>query len=111
MKVKARIWMESDKGLLLGKGRYALLRAIERFGSINRAAKEMQLSYKKAWRQVNDINANAREKVVIRVSGGKGGGGTRLTAYGKALLAAFDEMDRACAVFLEQQLERSKAIN
>ncbi len=110
MKIGARIWLESEQGLLLGKGRYRLLCAIDSLGSINKAAKSLHLSYKKAWRQVDDINLNAREKVVIRRSGGRGGGGTHLTGYGRALLSAYDEIEQKCERFLKETLEDYNAI-
>jgi len=97
--------METEKGLLLGKGRYRLLRAIQEQGSINKAAQSLHLSYKKAWRQINDINANASEEVVKRSIGGKGGGGTHLTAFGRELLEGYEALEQSCELFLKQQAE------
>jgi len=51
---------------LLGKGRVRLLKAIERYGSIHRASKELGISYKKAWHQIEDLNRHAPKPVVSK---------------------------------------------
>ena len=62
---------------------------IEELGSITKAAKAVGISYKTAWDQVNLINNLAEKPLVHRLTGGKGGGGTRLTEEGKKLINQF----------------------
>lgn len=63
-----------------------LLEAIDEFGSISKAAKAVPISYKAAWEMVDGMNNLSKEPIVIKVVGGKQGGGTKLTEYGKKLI-------------------------
>jgi molybdate transport system regulatory protein len=67
----------------LGGDRIGLLEAIDRFGSITRAAREVGVSYKTAWDAVDAMNNAAEKPLVHRAVGGVGGGGTMLTEEGK----------------------------
>ena len=72
----------ADKAFL-GGDRIDLLEAIDRFGSITRAAREVGVSYKTAWDAVDAMNNAAERPLVERAVGGLGGGGTMLTGEGK----------------------------
>ncbi len=72
----------ADKAFL-GGDRIGLLEAIDRFGSIARAAREVGVSYKTAWDAVDAMNNAAERPLVDRAAGGVGGGGTVLTDEGK----------------------------
>ncbi|ACM92289.1 molybdenum-pterin-binding protein [Nautilia profundicola AmH] len=93
MKIKGNFWIEKDGKSFLGKGRIELLKKIDKYGSISRAAKEMKMSYKAAWDAVDIINKLAKDQVVEKMSGGKGGGGTRVTEYGKKLIDLFESAE------------------
>lgn len=60
-----------------------LLELIDEYGSINKAASSMGMSYKAAWLAVEAINNMSKEPVVLRQTGGSQGGGTQLTGYGR----------------------------
>ena len=55
-KIKSRIWIEVGNNVLLGEGRVRLLKAIEKTGSLSKAAKSLKMSYKKAWILVDAVN-------------------------------------------------------
>ena len=55
-KIKSRIWIEADGEILLGEGRVALLHAINDLGSLSKAAKSLNMSYKKAWSLIDALN-------------------------------------------------------
>jgi molybdate transport system regulatory protein len=103
-KIKSRIWIELDDKVLLGEGRISLLKAIEETGSLSKAAKSINLSYKKAWHLIDSINKAAQNPVTINSIGGKGGGGSELTDYGKSLIIAFDTINKNCWEFLDDQI-------
>ncbi len=109
-KIKSRIWIESKNKVLLGEGRVQLLKAIDDTGSLSKAAKSLNISYKKAWNLIDSVNKSAKQPVTINSIGGKGGGGAELTPYGKSLVKAFDEINKNCWVFLDSQLEKIKAL-
>ena len=103
-KIKSRIWIESENHVLLGEGRVQLLKAIDETGSLSKAAKSLNLSYKKAWQLLDSVNKSAKKPVTINSIGGIGGGGAELTDYGKSLITAFDEINKNCWDFLDKQM-------
>lgn len=105
-KIKSRVWIEYDNHVLLGEGRVQLLKAIQETGSLSKAAKSLNISYKKAWGLIDSVNKSARKPVTINSIGGKGGGGAALTEYGKSLITVFDEINNNCWEFLDKQLQK-----
>ncbi|MGR8933548.1 MAG: TOBE domain-containing protein [Gammaproteobacteria bacterium] len=79
-----------------------LFRAIESTGSINRAAKEVGLSYKGAWQMVERANNLAPQLLVSTATGGAKGGGTKLTPAGYAFLQVFAVLEAKHRTFLEE---------
>ena len=107
-KIKSRIWIESENRVLLGEGRVQLLKTINETGSLSKAARSLNISYKKAWGLINSVNKSAKKPVTNNTIGGKGGGGAKLTDYGKTLINTFDEINKNCWLFLDEQLEKFK---
>jgi len=107
--VKSRIWIEQDGEVLLGFGRIQLLKKIEETASISAAAKAMQMSYKKAWKLINAMNTAADEPLVVTNTGGKDGGGTFLTDYGKQMITKFETLNSACEDFLNEKFKELNA--
>ncbi|WP_299260830.1 winged helix-turn-helix domain-containing protein [uncultured Aquimarina sp.] len=103
--IKSRIWIEGEEGVFLGEGRIKVLKAIMVEGSLSKAAKSLGMSYKKAWNLVDSINKNASTPVIITNTGGSGGGGTKITAYGIKMITAFENINKNCWDFLDQQLK------
>ena len=101
-KIKSRIWIESEEGILLGNGRVKLLKEIDATGSLSKAAKNLGMSYKKAWKLIDSVNKHAEQEVVSKSIGGKDGGGTSLTEYGRKLIAHFEKMNEATIDFINQ---------
>jgi len=89
------------KPFLLEK-RIELLHAIEEQGSISKAAKVVPMSYKSAWEAVDVMNSLSPEAIVRRETGGKDGGGTTITTYGKQLLENYAVLKREHTHFLER---------
>lgn len=75
---------------VLGQRQMALLRQIAATGSITRAARAVELSYKAAWDAVNAMNNMAEQPLVTSATGGKHGGGSRLTEYGLRQIQLYD---------------------
>lgn len=87
--LRGRIWIDGDEGTFLGYGRVILLERIGEYGSITKAAKSMEMSYRHAWELVDSMNRQAAAPLVEAVSGGKGGGGARLTGGGEKAVSLF----------------------
>ena len=109
-KIKSRIWIELDDKEFLGEGKVRLLKAIEKTGSLSKAAKSINISYKRAWQLLDAVNKSSNRAVTINSVGGKGGGGTELTPFGKSLIEVFDDMNKQCWKFLDVQIEKMKAL-
>ena len=103
-KIKSKIWIEANGQILLGEGRVRLLKAIEETGSLSKAAKQLNMSYKKAWGLIDAVNSRAEKAVVTKNIGGKSGGGTVLTEYGKTLVKTFDKINESCWKYLDKQV-------
>ena len=103
-KIKSRIWIEGKKGTFLAEGRIALMKQIIETGSISSAAKSMKMSYKKAWEIIDGMNKEAKEHLVVRVSGGKGGGGTKVTEEGLKAIIMFEKLNKKCQQYLDKEM-------
>tara|TARA_B100001063_G_scaffold68819_1_gene62913 strand:- start:20925 stop:21707 length:783 start_codon:yes stop_codon:yes gene_type:complete len=82
--------------------RILLLEAILEHGSISKAAKAVPMSYKSAWDAINSINNLCEKTVVLRETGGIGGGGATVTEYGKNLINSYTILQKEHAKFLER---------
>jgi len=98
--LEGKVWMTVGGENLGGGNRVELLAAIGQLGSITGAAKAVGLSYKAAWDAIDTMNNLAGEALVERVTGGKGGGGTRLTVRGRQLVDNFRTIEQVHNDFL-----------
>jgi molybdate transport system regulatory protein len=102
MKIDGRFWLTKEGQSFLGTGRIELLERIDKIGSIHAAAKEMKMSYKAAWERINGMNALADQPLIERTTGGKGGGGTKLTPYARELIATFHRFNELHRQFIDR---------
>jgi molybdate transport system regulatory protein len=93
-KAMGKLLIETGMGRLLGDKRIRLLEAIDKHGSISQAAKAVPFSYKAAWETVDQMNNLAPEPIVLRSVGGRHGGGTALTAFGRRLVAFYRALEQ-----------------
>ncbi len=110
-KLDGNLWLNIDSNSFMGHGRIELLERIDSTGSISKAAKEMKMSYKAAWDAVDAMNNVAKEPIVSRETGGRGGGGTRLTEYGKELISVYKEAEKEHLRFLNNLTEKVRNFN
>src|SRR5215472_9627596 len=82
----------------IGPGKIELLEAIQKFGSISAAGRAMDMSYKRAWDLVDEINR------ICRQAGGKDGGGAALTPFGLSLVARYRKIERDAASAVRKDL-------
>lgn len=102
MELTSKLTLEMlGKPFLLEK-RIELLYAIEAYGSISKAAKAVPMSYKTAWEAVDIMNSLSPEPIVCRETGGKDGGGTTITEYGRKLLENYAVLKEEHGRFLER---------
>ena len=89
----------------IGPGKILLLENIEACGSISAAGRAMDMSYKRAWDLVDEINRICRQAAVARQTGGKNGGGAVLTPFGTSLIARYRKIERNAASAARKELE------
>ncbi|MDX9714759.1 MAG: LysR family transcriptional regulator [Dissulfurispiraceae bacterium] len=94
IKCFGRLWITKGSTHFLGRNRIALLEKIDEKGSINTAAKAMNISYKRAWEIVNTIKKVSGQEVLECKSGGRGGGGSALTEHGKKLVRLYRYLEQ-----------------
>ena len=88
-----RLRVMRDGDILLGPGKAALLEGIERRGTIRDAANDLEMSYMRAWKLVQTMNAGFREPLVVVHRGGPARGGAELTATGRAVLRLYRALE------------------
>ena len=89
--VRFRIDFANDRSI--GVGKIELLENIARSGSLSQAARDLGMSYRRAWLLLEDINHTFDEPVARTSVGGRGGGGVRLTEFGAALVVAYRQLE------------------
>jgi molybdate transport system regulatory protein len=96
---RVRLSIVFESGARIGPGKAKLLESIRDTGSISAAARDMGMSYKRAWLLLDSINRAFTEPVVTAAPGGAGGGGARLTPFGADVLARYQRIhERAAAL-------------
>ena len=89
MEIRAKFWIENKGEVVAGGGKVALVLAVDRLGSIQRAAQEFGMSYRHAWGAIKKIEHRAGFKIVETTLGGREGG-ARLTTRGKTFARMTD---------------------
>lgn len=95
--VQASFWLMAGGESLGGRGRIELLERIEQTGSIRQAALGMGMSYRAAWGAVAVMHRRLGVPLVLRTTGGAGGGGATLSAAGSALVKTYRKLEVAHA--------------
>lgn len=107
--LRGRIWIDGNKETFLGYGRVILLERIQEYGSITKAAKSMEMSYRHAWELVDSMNKQTKKPLVGVATGGRGGGGARLTSEGEKAIKLFWKFYENFQNFLKK--EEKKLLN
>ena len=102
LKVKSKVWLEKEGRLVFGIGKATILNHIQKTGSINMAAKELNMSYRHAWSYIKSAEKRLGRALVICTKGGASGGSTKLTPYAKELLKNFFNLERQVKISVDQ---------
>jgi molybdate transport system regulatory protein len=92
------------KAIAMGPGKADLLRAIDATGSISAAARQMEMSYRRAWLLVDTMNQAFKSPVVVTLTGGKAGGGAAVTEFGKEVLRRYSAMEEKASASVAKEL-------
>ena len=108
-----RMRVTSGDTISIGPGKIALLEAIRQTRSITAAAKSIDMSYRRAWILVDELNAALKKPAVASSKGGDQGGGSELTAAGESLVVLYRRIEeratKACAADIASMLKLLKS--
>lgn len=90
---KPRLRILLGESVALGPGKARLLAEIAATGSISAAARAMDMSYRRAWLLVAEMNRVFRVPLVEAGPGGRRGGGAQVTELGRDALARYRAME------------------
>jgi molybdate transport system regulatory protein len=93
----------------VGPGKIDLLEAIRDSGSLSQAARDLGMSYRRAWLLVDSFKIGFREPVTSATTGGKGGGGVALTQFGEGLVDSYRALEREFAALAARRLRTQSA--
>ena len=102
--LKPQIRILFRKAIAMGPGKADLLRAIDETGSISAAARQMEMSYRRAWLLVDTMNQAFKSPVVVTLTGGKAGGGATVTEFGKEVLQRYSAMEQKARASVLKEL-------
>ena len=105
MEVRSKIWLAVNGDPVFGSGREALLRAIDNLGSINKAAKNINISYRKALSYIQTMEQRLGKKLVERKTGGLHGGGASLTKDARDFMKKYELLEEGVNEMLDQKFK------
>ena len=108
LEIRSKVWFELGGEPFLGDGRARLLTLIDQHGSINAAAKAMGISYRKAWGQLQAMEAQSPWPLVVRSKGGSSGGQSCLTDKAQQLLQQFKQMRAGVNDYVDDRFRHSQ---
>lgn len=108
-RLTSRLELSTVAGTFLGDTRVRLLEAIDAHGSISQAARHVPISYKAAWDAVDAMNNLAEQPLVASSTGGRAGGGTRLTDHGRRMVAMYRAVEAEYQTALDRLAQRMAA--
>ena len=107
MNARAKLFLSTEtvEGVL-GEGKWRLLKAVQRYGSIQGAAESLGRSYRKAWGDIKRAEQGLGRALVMKSRGGAQGGSTVLTGFGESLLVAWDKYRRSLRADIDKSYRK-----
>jgi molybdate transport system regulatory protein len=102
---KLRFRVDFSPECSIGIGKIEILEGIARCGSLSGAAREMGMSYRRAWLLLEDLNSGFDEPVTRASVGGRGGGGVVLTSFGERLVEGYRQLESRMQRLTAQRLQ------
>jgi molybdate transport system regulatory protein len=88
-----RFRIDFARNINVGPGKVDLLEAIRDSGSLSQAARDVDMSYRRAWLLLANLNGSFRQPLTQATTGGRGGGGVALTKFGYALIKKYRSLE------------------
>ncbi len=105
-----KIWLSTEDGKgIMGDGKWQILKAIEKHGSLKAATEALGLTYRRTWGDLKQIEKDLGYPLLEKKRGGKHGGETTLTEQGNNLVKAFDRFHKKTDRLIEKAFVELKA--
>ena len=104
--IRSKLWIEVDGLPVFGRGRGFLLEAIDKHGSINQAAKEINISYRKAWGYIKAMEERLGFKLIKRRTGGRYGGGATLTKEALEFIIKYEVLEKGIRELVDEKFKK-----
>ncbi len=99
--VRFRMRIRKGETVALGPGKVELLEAVREHGSISAAARSLDMSYRRAWLLIDELNRSLKSPATVSEQGGQSGGGCVLTEVGESIIRLYRDVEveaqRCCA--------------
>jgi molybdate transport system regulatory protein len=105
MKIAYKVWLDSD-GKAFGEGPYRILKQIEKAGSLHQAAKDLKISYRKAWLMIQIVEKKLGFEFLERQVGGIAGGGSNITPPGMVFMRNYEKFRTDVEKVLEKTYQK-----
>jgi molybdate transport system regulatory protein len=106
MEIRSKFWIENKGEVVVGGGKTSLLLAVDRLGSIQRAADEFGMSYRHAWGAIKKIEQRSGFKILDTRLGGKDGG-AQLTPKGREFIGKVDFLLKDLQTIVEKRFKET----
>ncbi|SAK52574.1 ModE family transcriptional regulator [Caballeronia fortuita] len=104
---EVRFRMRVTKGdiIAIGPGKISLLEAVRKHGSISAAARSLDMSYRRAWLLIDELNRSLKSPATISEQGGQSGGGCVLTPVGESIVRLYRDVESQAQAACAEQIE------
>lgn len=103
--VRFRMRILQEGTIALGPGKVSLLEAVREHGSISAAARSLNMSYRRAWLLMDELNRALKSPATVSEHGGQSGGGSVLTPVGEEIIRLYRDIEVRAAAACAPQIE------
>jgi molybdate transport system regulatory protein len=103
--VRFRMRIIQEDTIALGPGKVSLLEAVREHGSISAAARSMNMSYRRAWLLMDELNRALESPATVSEHGGQSGGGSMLTPVGEEIIRLYRSIEARAATVCAPEIE------
>lgn len=106
LKARSKVWLERDGRAVFGDGRLQWLELVDELGSLKAVAESLGMSYRGLWGRFRQTERRLGLALLVRQTGGRGGGGTRLTEQGRQFLCAYRRFRKGIDEIVDRRFVR-----